>query len=82
LSTTEELVMPVAAWVLANGAAASPVAEKPNKSTNKAARKMEINTLRPLGKSKTQIKQKHHSGRIKTVFPFHDKNRQSIQMLK
>jgi flagellar basal body rod protein FlgC len=48
LSTTDELVIPLAGWVLAAGAAAKPVAEKPSKNKSKAARTIEISTIAPL----------------------------------
>jgi flagellar basal body rod protein FlgC len=48
LSTTDELVIPLAGCVLAAGAAAKPVAEKPSKNKTKAARTIEISTIAPL----------------------------------
>ena len=47
MSTAEELVIPVAADVVAAGAAAKACDEIPNKNANNATRKIEMNTQRP-----------------------------------
>ncbi|HMY58708.1 MAG TPA: hypothetical protein PK472_10660, partial [Pseudomonadota bacterium] len=65
--TAEELVMPLAATVTTVGAAAKPLAEKPNKTTSKAARKIEISTKIPPGKTTSYIKQNQCESRLENV---------------
>jgi hypothetical protein len=58
LSTADELVIPEAATVVTTGAAASPLVEMPNNTTNKATRKKDMDTYRPPGQNQARTVRK------------------------